>query len=175
MPGDPTLQPLTSDFRTTSLQKINQLYFDAAPLGTDPALAPDPNDFEQASLQKINQLVWNGAYGPWTPCTYPAGCSGTLQVRTVGDPDIATLELIGEASSVSQWDATYSFILALMPAGLYPRQDRHVLVASSNTAQMPNSVSCAWFKPTGEIAMAVIYSIGQNPVHAWFGAVSIQV
>lgn len=113
--------------------------------------------------------------GPWQACTYPAGCSGTLFARILGDPTIGTIEVIGQASSVSQWDQSYNFILAHMPPGLSPSADRFALVPSSSTPGTPDSLSCAWFKATGDVAISFIYSKGQNPLIAWFDAVSIQI
>lgn len=133
-----------------------------------------PIDGQGYVRQNANWLAVSG-FGAWQACTYPAGCSGTLQARTVGNPQLSTIELIGEASSVSMWDGSYSFILAYLPPGLTPSGDRYALVPSSHTAGTPDSISCAWFKPTGEIAMAFIYEKGQNPLIAWFDALSIQV
>lgn len=115
--------------------------------------------------------------GAWQECTYPPGCSGPLYARLLGNPQMGMgiIEVVGEASSVSMWDASYSFILAHLPSGLAPSGDRFALVPSSHTSSTPDSISCAWFKPTGEIAIAFIYEKGQNPLIAWFDTVSIQI
>lgn len=115
--------------------------------------------------------AWTTMQAPWTECTYPAGCSGPLYARKMVGEKISSLQLIGEASSVANWDGSYSFILAYLPPGLAPATDRYVLVPSSNGPSLPNSISCAWIKPTGELALAFIYSKGPNPLMAWFDGV----
>lgn len=144
------------------------------PFGKESWVSEAPLDGQTYGRQNAAWSAISG-FGPWTACSYPPGCSGSLQARMVGDPQIATIELIGQASSTSQWDSTYTFILARMPPGMAPSADRFVLVPSSFTPGTPDSVSCAWFKPTGDIAIAFIYEKGQNPLIAWFGGVTIQI
>lgn len=142
-----------------------------------PAGIPEaPIDGQRYARQNANWSVLD-ALTDWQTCTHPAGCSGPLYVRGLGDPQkgIGMLEMIGQASATTAWDASYSFILAYMPPGLVPGGDRFALVPSSHSSGMPDSISCAWFKSTGEVAIAFIYEKGQNPLIAWFDTVSIQI